>query len=207
MKTPIKIKKSVIDPQKRVIFQEGGRHAINQPLMVIESDRTSPMIRSVQSQQQMINILSRREDGLQIMENNRLVDDETSRRPPANDLETKTTVNLVPVSKSSREVKLLFSEYQQPKEKNKKLFAMIKEALKDHAVHDKNAKKIIEEDKKKRRLDSSSSDSKVSDNNSMESVFDKNIRMVKNIHTEIHKTLDSLKNSKNLNFNNRKLLE
>ena len=38
-----------VSPKRKVIFQEGGKHAVNQPLMVIESDRTSPMMRSVQS--------------------------------------------------------------------------------------------------------------------------------------------------------------
>ena len=39
-----------VSPPKKVVLREGGRHGFNEKLQVMESDRTSPMLRSIQSQ-------------------------------------------------------------------------------------------------------------------------------------------------------------
>lgn len=36
---------------RQVVYREGGRHDLAEKLMIFESDRTSPMLRSIQSHQ------------------------------------------------------------------------------------------------------------------------------------------------------------
>ena len=40
---------------RKVVYREGGRHDLQEHLMVMESDRTSPMLRSIQSHQALLN--------------------------------------------------------------------------------------------------------------------------------------------------------
>ena len=62
---------------------------------------------------------------------------------------------------------------------------MIKDTLKDHAKNDKDAKKVLEENRKRR--EKSETESEISDTKSNESIFDKKVRQIINVHQGIHK--------------------
>ena len=93
---------------------------MNENLMVMESDRTSPMLRSIQSSQVLLNHYSfHRGNGTR----NTLEAKTTTQPSPERDLAKKededqewiencSDPKFVPFTRSSREVKLLYSEHQ-----------------------------------------------------------------------------------------------
>ena len=80
---------------------------------------------------------------------------------------------------------------------------MIKETLKDHAKNDKDAKKVLEENRKKR--EKSESESEASDAKSNESIFDKKVKQIIDVHQGIHKQIQAL-NRRNFKFHSRRLM-
>ena len=164
---------------KRVVLRQGGNHLNKDTLMVMESDRTSAIMRAMQSHSVLSTKMSQRNSQSP-------TPFESLETPPQkyNILSSRRSMQTIDrvreenkdlypygskqpeMSRNSSEVKLLFSEHIKNSEQSKKIKTKIANVLKDHAIEKQRAKQIIE------KYSRNNSPTQVpSDRNSMRTTF------------------------------------